>query len=90
MSNNITISNLSQLEKTLNVKLEKTKTTSKKLSEKQQIMKDIKDDMHKLLITKYPQHYKEIETDVVVTSKEGKHTLKSIKGYYLMFERNDI
>ena len=50
-------------------------------------MKKVNEAMHKLLVSEFPQYYKEIETDVVVTSKEGEHKLQRISGYYLLFEK---
>ena len=82
------IANLSQLENVLGVTMAKKTTINKTLTEKAQIMKKVNEAMHKLLIQEFPQYYKEIETDVIVTSKEGKHTLKRINGYYLLFAKD--
>ena len=82
------ITNLNQLQSVLGVKIEKKTTTNKTLSEKAQVMAQVNKKMHKMLIEEFPQYYKNIETDVIVTSKEGKHTLKRISGYYLLFEKD--
>ena len=50
-------------------------------------MHQVKEAMHKLLITEFPQYYKNIETDVIITSKEGTNTLQRISGYYLLFDK---
>ena len=86
--NNTSIANLTQLENVLGVKMTKKTTTNKTLSEQQQVMQQVKDAMHELLITKFPQYFKHIETDVVVTSKEGKHKLQHISGHYLLFPQD--
>jgi hypothetical protein len=83
------IANLSQLENVLGVKMSKTtKTTNKTLSEQQQVMQEVKKAMEELLFTKFPQYYKNIESDVIVTSKEGKHSLRKISGNYLLFKQD--
>ena len=82
--NNGEIANLTQLENVLGVKMTKKTTTNKTLSEQQQVMQRVKDAMEKLLITDFPQCYKNIEADVIVTSKEGKHSLIKISGYHLL------
>ena len=81
------IANINDLQSVLGVKMEKVTKTNKTLSEKAQVMKKVNEAMHKLLVSEYPQYYKEIETDVVVTSKEGEHKLQRISGYYLLFEK---
>ena len=81
------IANLNQLEGVLGVKMTKATTTNKTLSEKAQVMRKVNEAMHNLLATEFPQYYKEIETDVVVTSKEGEHKLQRISGYYLLFNK---
>ena len=83
-ANNIT--NLNQLQSVLGVKIEKKTTTNKTLSEKAQVMKKVNEAMKKYLIENFPQYYKQIETDIVITSKEGTHKLQRISGYYLLFE----
>ena len=92
MKNNTTqnnnITNINDLQDVLGVKMEKKATTNKTLTEQGQVMQQMKDAVHKLLITDFPQYYKNIETDVIVTSKEGKHTLKRINGYYLLFAKD--
>ena len=92
MKNNTTqnnnITNIDDLQNVLGVKMEKKATTNKTLSEQGQVMKQMKDAVHKLLITDFPQYYKNIETDVIVTSKEGNQTLKRISGYYLLFGKD--
>ena len=85
IQNGTNITNLNDLQNVLGVKMEKKRTTTKTLGEQAQVMQQVKDAMHELLITKFPQYFKNIETDVIVTSKEGKHTLKRISGYYLLF-----
>ena len=85
-NNNIT--NINDLQNVLGVKMEKKATTNQTLTEQGQVMKQMKEAVHKLLITDFPQYYKNIETDVIVTSKEGKHTLKRINGYYLLFAKD--
>ena len=82
------ITNLDALQNVLGVKMEKKATTNQTLTEQGQVMKQMKEAVHKLLITDFPQYYKNIETDVIVTSKEGKHTLKRINGYYLLFAKD--
>ena len=84
---NNNIANLNQLQDVLGVKMEKVTKSNKTLSEKSQVMKKVNDAMHKLLVSEFPQYYKEIETDVVVTSKEGTHKLQRISGYYLLFDK---
>ena len=92
MKNNTTqnnnITNINDLQDVLGVKMEKKATTNQTLTEQGQVMKQMKEAVHKLLITDFPQYYKNIETDVIVTSKEGKHTLKRINGYYLLFAKD--
>ena len=83
------IANLSQLENVLGVTMAKKTTINKTLTEKAQIMKKVNEAMHKLLIQEFPQYYKEIETDVIVTSKD-KTTLESVKGYRLLIPKDDI
>ena len=85
--NGTDIANLSQLESVLGVTMAKKTTINKTLTEKAQIMKKVNEAMHKLLIQDFPQYYKEIETDVIVTSKEGTHTLQRISGHYLLFDK---
>ena len=81
------ITNLNQLQSVLGVKIEKKTTTNKTLSEKAQVMAQVNKKMHKMLIEEFPQYYKNIETDVIVTSKEGTHKLIKVSGYHLLFER---
>ena len=92
MKNNTTqnnnITNINDLQDVLGVKMEKKATTNKTLTEQGQVMQQMKDAVHKLLITDFPQYYKNIETDVIVTSKEGNQTLKRISGYYLLFGKD--
>ena len=85
--NNENIASLSQLENVLGVTMQKVTKSNKTLSEKAQVMKKVNDAMHKLLISEFPQYYKQIETDVVITSKEGEHKLQRISGYYLLFDK---
>ena len=81
------IANLDQLQSVLGVKMEKKTRTSKTLTQQAQVMQQVKNAMHELLVTKFPQYYKEIETDVIVTSKEGENKLQRISGYYLLFDK---
>ena len=81
------VSNLNQLENLLGVKMQKVAKTSKTLSEQQQVMSQVKEAMHNTLCKEFPQYYKNIETDVVVTSKEGEQKLQRVSGYYLLFEK---
>ena len=69
-NNNIT--NINDLQNALGVKLEKKATINKTLSEQQQVMQQVKDAMHKLLITEFPQYFKNIETDVII--RRNKYT----------------
>ena len=85
--NNNNIANLTQLESVLGVKMTKKTTSNKTLTEKAQVMKQVNNAMHKLLIEQFPQYYKNIESDVIVTSKEGEHTLKNVNGYHLLFNK---
>ena len=85
--NNGSIANLTQLEDVLGVKMTRKTTTNKTLTEQQQIMQKVKDAMEKMLITDFPQYYKNIEADVIVTSKEGKHKIIKISGYHLLFKQ---
>ena len=84
-SNNI--ANLTDLQNVLGVKMEKKTTTTKTLTEKAQVMRQVNEAMHELLITKFPQYYKNIETDVVITSKDGTHKLQRISGFHLLFDK---
>tara|TARA_R100001244_G_C5124276_1_gene124218 strand:- start:53 stop:457 length:405 start_codon:yes stop_codon:yes gene_type:complete len=86
--NSTDIANLSQLENVLGVKMDTKTTTNKTLSEKAQVMKQVNDAMHKLLIEKFPQYYKNIESDVIVTSKENEHRLIKVSGYHLLFAQD--
>ena len=81
------IANLNQLEGVLGVKMQKVTKSNKTLSEKAQVMRKVNEAMHNLLVTEFSQYYKHIETDVVVTSKEGEHKLQSVSGYYLLFDK---
>ena len=85
--NGTNITNLNDLQNVLGVKMEKKRTTTKTLGEQAQVMHQVKEAMHKLLITEFPQYYKNIETDVIITSKEGTNTLQRISGYYLLFDK---
>ena len=87
IQNGTNITNLNDLQNVLGVKMEKKRTTTKTLGEQAQVMQQVKDAMHKLLITEFPQYYKNIETDVIITSKEGTNTLQRISGYYLLFDK---
>ena len=81
------IANLTDLQNVLGVKMEKKTTTTKTLTEKAQVMRQVNEAMHELLITKFPQYYKNIETDVVITSKDGTHKLQRISGFHLLFDK---
>ena len=81
------IANLTDLQNVLGVKMEKKTITPKTLTEKAQVMKQVNEAMHELLVTKFPQYYKNIETDVVITSKDGTHTLQRVEGYHLLFDK---
>ena len=81
------ITNLNDLQNILGVKMEKNVKERKTLSEKAQIMKQVNEAMHKLLITDFPQYYKNIESDVIVTSKDGTHKLQRISGFHLLFDK---
>ena len=82
------IANLTDLQNVLGVKMEKKTTTTKTLTEKAQVMKQVNEAMDELLITKFPQYFKHIETDVVVTSKDGTHKLQRLSGWYLLFPQD--
>ena len=82
------IANLEQLQSVLGVKMERTRKVSRTLSEKAQIMKQVNETMHNLLIDKFPQYYKNIDTDIIVTTKEGEHKLQHISGYHLLFGKD--
>ena len=77
------------LENKLGVKLEKVKKDNTKLSLKAQIMRKINQRIHEILCSDFGEYYKEIETDVIVTSKD-KTTLESVKGYRLLIPKDDI
>ena len=77
------------LENKLGVKLEKVKKDNTKLSQKAQIMRKINEKVHETLCNEFSEYYKEIETDVIVTSKE-KTTLESVKGYRLLIPKEDV
>ena len=87
-STNNNIANLEQLQSVLGVKMERTRKVSRTLSEKAQIMKQVNETMHNLLIDKFPQYYKNIDTDIIVTTKEGEHKLQHISGYHLLFGKD--
>ena len=90
MKNN-SVLDRSVLESKLGVKLEKVKKDNTKLSLKAQIMRKINQRIHELLCSDFSDYYKEIETDVIVTSKHGsKTTLESVKGYRLLIPKDDI
>ena len=78
----VDLHNLLGVQKTQNTQVEK------KLSEKAQIMKNVNDEMHKLLCTQYPKYYKHIETQIVQTDKDGNHSIKDVKGYFLLFPKS--
>ena len=80
--NKVDLHNLLGVEKTQNTQVDK------KLSEKAQIMKKVNDEMHKLLCTQYPQYYKNIETQIVTTDKNGTHQIKDVRGYFLLFPKS--
>ena len=78
----VDLHNLLGVEKVANTQVDK------KLTEKAQIMKNVNDTMHKLLCTEYSKYYKHIETQIVQTDKDGNHTIKDVKGYYLLFPKS--
>ena len=88
---NVNVMDLQALENMLGVKLDtkKTKTTSTNDTEKKVVQDAINQNMHKFLITNYPQFYKEIETQIFVTKKDEDendvHTIETIKGHRLIF-----
>ena len=89
---NVNVMDLQALENMLGVKLDtkKAKTTSANDSEKKVVQDAINKNMHKFLITNYPQFYKEIETQIFVTKKDFEtnkdvHKIETIKGHYLIF-----
>ena len=84
---NNNIANLQQLESVLGVKMTKKTTSNKTLTEKAQVMKQVNNAMHKLLIEEFPQYYKNIETDVIVTNKDNEHKLIKVSGYHLLFNK---
>ena len=77
----VDLQNLLGIEKTQVVK------ENKQLSEKAQLMKDVNSEIHKLLVTKYGNYYKDIATDIVVKQKDGKYNIKSVRGYFLLFPK---
>ena len=77
----VDLQNLLGIEKTQVVK------ENKQLSEKAQLMKDVNTEIHKLLVTKYGEYYKDISTDIVVKQKDGKYNIKSVRGYFLLFPK---
>ena len=84
---NAKITNINELQNVLGVKMEKVRTTTGTLREKAQGMSQVNSAMHNLLCKEFPQYYKEVETDVIVTNKEGKCTLKRVSGYHLLFPK---
>ena len=84
---NAKITNINELQNVLGVKMEKVRKTNATLSEKAQVMQQVNSAMHNLLCEQFPQYYKEIETDVIVTSKEGTNTLNRVSGYHLLFPK---
>jgi len=77
----VDLQNLLGIEKTQVVK------ENKQLSEKAQLMRDVNSEIHKLLVTKYGNYYKDIATDIVVKQKDGKYNIKSVRGYFLLFPK---
>ena len=75
------------LQNLLGIEKKQVVKENKQLSEKAQLMKDVNNEMHKLLVTKYKEYYKEITTDVVVKQKDGNYNIKSVSGYYLLFPK---
>tara|TARA_R100000700_G_C3088881_1_gene91165 strand:- start:64 stop:456 length:393 start_codon:yes stop_codon:yes gene_type:complete len=82
------IQNLKALENKLGVKMEVTKARSTKLSQKQQIMAKVNDIVHKALCSEFSEFYKEIDTQAIVTNKEGKKTLVNVRGYRLLIPKS--
>ena len=66
----VDLQNLLGIEKTQVVK------ENKQLSEKAQLMRDVNSEIHKLLVTKYGNYYKDIATDIVVKQKDCKYNIK--------------
>ena len=77
----VDLQNLLGIEKTQVVK------ENKQLSEKALLMRDVNSEIHKLLVTKYGNYYKDIATDIVVKQKDGKYNIKSVRGYFLLFPK---
>ena len=84
---NAKITNINELQNVLGVKMEKVRKRNGTLNEKAQVMQQVNIAMHKLLCEQFPQYYKEIETDVIVTSKEGTNKLIKVSGYHLLFPK---
>ena len=84
------INNLQALESKLGVKLEVKKRSNTKLSLKGQIMHKINTILHESLCKDFSDYYKEIETQVIVTNKEGTQTLQNVRGYRLLIPKNDV
>lgn len=82
------ITNINDLAKKFNIKpTQEIKTANKKLTLKAQIMKNVNEKLHEFLITEFGEYYKNIESDVVVTQKNGEHKMLSVSGFYLLFPK---
>ena len=84
---NTNITNIDDLQNVLGVTITKKTKSNRKLTEKGQVMYKVNEAMHKMLIENFPQHYKQIETDVVITSKEGTNAIQRVNGWYLLFPK---
>ena len=82
--------NLSTLEGKLGVKLAKVRKDNKQLSLKAQIMRQVNTKVHEMLCKEFGEYYKEIESDIIITNKEGDQTLQSVRGYRLLIPKSDI
>ena len=75
------------LQNLLGIEKKQVVKQNKQLTEKAQLMKDVNTEIHKLLVTKYGEYYKEISTDIVVKQKDGNYNIKSVSGYFLLFPK---
>ena len=75
------------LQNLLGIEKKQVVKENKQLTEKAQLMKDVNTEIHKLLVTKYGEYYKDISTDVVVKQKDGNYNIKSVSGYFLLFPK---
>lgn len=75
------------LQNLLGIEKKQVVKQNKQLTEKAQLMKDVNTEIHKLLVTKYGEYYKDISTDIVVKQKDGNYNIKSVSGYFLLFPK---